>query len=534
MAKKAAENCRNPTLPFFKYHHACFRRSKYTQQTYGKFYALFLGGLLWRIRSRSHILAPALEWCTPPTIFACADLFHNNCNNFSDEVSHFLLGTGIPAHITGLPAEVLSTPLGQSLKPMIEGMQASMCAEAGSNDPFTARAAAAPTPPAVSAIVCDGDVCTRMPAPTAADGARLLVEKLSEPLQNAYVADINPFVTRLIDASNKLAAVPSLAEHALTSEEVANLEAGAAILANYHAGDHECSAQRLPQTMDWLSWYALIARVHTNDAWPERAKISTLFLLRAAAARPCAAGFYTLLTSECPRAAEAAKSMGLSFTDGQGVLQGVLHNSLAKIPEPGAGGMSACAWMYAGTALAFAGNLLVHKVSRPTMLNPETMQTVVNAAVSVLLRQGPDGGEEALRTACPKRASTCSMVDCVLLTAAGVLHNYALALFPGALASDKLGDVTTTLLVRSFDAAVGQQSGRVATRVFSAISHLLSRQGTQAVELAVSLELSDILAGEVSRWAELFAAGATPGKKLSCHVRNAAALSAHAMSLLTV
>jgi len=466
--------------------------------------------------------------------YFCTDLFHNNCNNFSDEVSHFLLGKGIPKHITGLPAEVLSTPLGQSLKPMIEGMQANMYAEAASNDPFTARAAAAPTPPAVSAIVCDGDVCTRMSAPTAADGAQLLQEKLCEPLENAYVADIKPFVTRIIDASNKLAAVPSLAEHALSSEEISNLKAGAASLAGLQNSDHDSKTQPVPQTVDWLAWYALIARVHTDDAWPDRAKICTLFLLRAAAARPCAAGFYTLLATECPRAAQAAQSMGLAFTDGQSALRGVLHNSLAKIPEPGAGGMSACAWMHAGTALAFAGNLLVHKVSRPTMLDPDTMQTVVNAAVSVLLRKGPDGGEDALRTACPNRASTCSMVDCVLLTAAGVLHNYALALFPGALASEDLSDVTTTLLVRSFDAAVGQQSGRVATRVFSAISHLLSRQGTQAVELAVSLELSDILAGEVSRWAELFAAGATPGKKLSCHVRNAAALSAHAMSLLTV
>jgi hypothetical protein len=167
------------------------------------------------------------------------------------------------------------------------------------------------------------------------------------------------------------------------------------------------------------------------------------------------------------------------------------------------------------------------------MLNPATMQTVVNAAVCVLLRQAPDGGEDALRLACPKRASAnCSIVDCVLLSAAGVLHNYALALAPGSLASDQLSDVTTTLLVRSFDAAVGQKSGRVATRVFSAIAHLLLRQGTQAVELANSLELSDILAGEVSRWAEAFSAGAASGKKLSCHVRNAAALSTYAMSLL--
>ena len=34
-----------------------------------------------------------------------------NCNNFSDEVCKFLLGKPIPAHITGLPAEVGAVPV---------------------------------------------------------------------------------------------------------------------------------------------------------------------------------------------------------------------------------------------------------------------------------------------------------------------------------------------------------------------------------------------------------------------------------------
>lgn len=52
-----------------------------------------------------------------------ADKYHlldNNCNSFSDEVCQFLVGTGIPSHITGLPAEFLNTPFGQMLRPMIE------------------------------------------------------------------------------------------------------------------------------------------------------------------------------------------------------------------------------------------------------------------------------------------------------------------------------------------------------------------------------------------------------------------------------
>lgn len=50
-------------------------------------------------------------------------LLHHNCNNFSDETAHFLLGAGIPAHITGLPAEVLATPFGRALLPGLRAME---------------------------------------------------------------------------------------------------------------------------------------------------------------------------------------------------------------------------------------------------------------------------------------------------------------------------------------------------------------------------------------------------------------------------
>jgi hypothetical protein len=54
-------------------------------------------------------------------------LFHNNCNNFSDDVAKFLLGgVGIPADIVDLPAQVLSTPMGQVLAPMYQQMQQRM------------------------------------------------------------------------------------------------------------------------------------------------------------------------------------------------------------------------------------------------------------------------------------------------------------------------------------------------------------------------------------------------------------------------
>jgi len=42
-------------------------------------------------------------------------LMCHNCNNFSEELSQFLLGTGIPEYILRLPADVMSSPMGPML-----------------------------------------------------------------------------------------------------------------------------------------------------------------------------------------------------------------------------------------------------------------------------------------------------------------------------------------------------------------------------------------------------------------------------------
>ncbi|KAK4998759.1 hypothetical protein LTR66_002059 [Elasticomyces elasticus] len=48
------------------------------------------------------------------------DLFTHNCNNFTNELAMFLVGKGIPEHITNLPQTVLNTPFGQMLRPQID------------------------------------------------------------------------------------------------------------------------------------------------------------------------------------------------------------------------------------------------------------------------------------------------------------------------------------------------------------------------------------------------------------------------------
>lgn len=50
-------------------------------------------------------------------------VFSKNCNNFSNDLATFLTGHGIPEDILNLPQEVLSTPLGATMRPFIESME---------------------------------------------------------------------------------------------------------------------------------------------------------------------------------------------------------------------------------------------------------------------------------------------------------------------------------------------------------------------------------------------------------------------------
>lgn len=47
-------------------------------------------------------------------------MFLHNCNNFTNDFATFLVGKGIPEHITSLPRTVLETPFGQMLRPQID------------------------------------------------------------------------------------------------------------------------------------------------------------------------------------------------------------------------------------------------------------------------------------------------------------------------------------------------------------------------------------------------------------------------------
>ena len=94
------------------------------------------------------------------------DLFRHNCNNFSHETAQFLVGRGIPQHIVDLPGEILATPMGQMLAPMLQQM-----APSGTSIPFTNNPAApGPAPPPPSSPAPSSQ-------PAAVSGAKLPVKE---------------------------------------------------------------------------------------------------------------------------------------------------------------------------------------------------------------------------------------------------------------------------------------------------------------------------------------------------------------------
>lgn len=57
-------------------------------------------------------------------------LMTHNCNNFSNEVAQFLVGASIPDYIVNLPNEVMSSPMGALIMPMIQNLESTLRAGA--------------------------------------------------------------------------------------------------------------------------------------------------------------------------------------------------------------------------------------------------------------------------------------------------------------------------------------------------------------------------------------------------------------------
>jgi hypothetical protein len=74
------------------------------------------------------------------------NLLTRNCNHFSDEFATFLTGNPncVPREIVSLPQEVLDSPFGEALRPMLSSFEASLAVREGQG----ATAPSVPTPAA--------------------------------------------------------------------------------------------------------------------------------------------------------------------------------------------------------------------------------------------------------------------------------------------------------------------------------------------------------------------------------------------------
>lgn len=72
------------------------------------------------------LLEAFLEEISPRYTPSTYKLLEHNCNNFSEEVSQFLVGSGIPEDILRLPHEVMSSPMGALIMPMIQNFETTL------------------------------------------------------------------------------------------------------------------------------------------------------------------------------------------------------------------------------------------------------------------------------------------------------------------------------------------------------------------------------------------------------------------------
>ncbi|KAL9228317.1 hypothetical protein vseg_003910 [Gypsophila vaccaria] len=71
-----------------------------------------------------------LEEISPRYTAETYSLLTHNCNNFSNEIAQFLVGATIPDYILQLPSEVMNSPMGALMLPMIQQLESTLRAGA--------------------------------------------------------------------------------------------------------------------------------------------------------------------------------------------------------------------------------------------------------------------------------------------------------------------------------------------------------------------------------------------------------------------
>ncbi|RCV08878.1 hypothetical protein SETIT_1G362500v2 [Setaria italica] len=107
-------------------------------------------------------------------------LLTHNCNNFSNEVAQFLVGAGIPEYILNLPSEVMSSPMGPLIMPMIQNLESTL-----RNNAAPQATQFVPTPASVSVPSAPDKAAVKReepaPPPAAAEASKEAAAPASAP-----------------------------------------------------------------------------------------------------------------------------------------------------------------------------------------------------------------------------------------------------------------------------------------------------------------------------------------------------------------
>ncbi|TVU27725.1 hypothetical protein EJB05_19222 [Eragrostis curvula] len=118
-------------------------------------------------------------------------LLTHNCNNFSNEVAQFLVGAGIPDYILNLPNEVMSSPMGPLIMPMIQNLEATLRSNTAPQTtqfvPTAASVSATPQPAAPSPAQAKREAPAPAPSPAAEEkkAAKETTAPAADPLGSA-------------------------------------------------------------------------------------------------------------------------------------------------------------------------------------------------------------------------------------------------------------------------------------------------------------------------------------------------------------
>ncbi|KAG5567299.1 hypothetical protein RHGRI_002755 [Rhododendron griersonianum] len=117
-----------------------------------------------------------LEEISPRYTAESYSLLTHNCNNFSNEVAQFLVGATIPDYILNLPNEVMSSPMGALILPMIQQLETTMRSgavpQAPQFRPTTQVQNSQPTGTANKSMASNGEVKSEVQSPKVGDPKR--------------------------------------------------------------------------------------------------------------------------------------------------------------------------------------------------------------------------------------------------------------------------------------------------------------------------------------------------------------------------